>query len=617
MHRRIRGRRCARSRSDCAPSPTAASVTGCCGTSVVKRGVVGRLEDLPHPEVSFNYQGQLDQVLPEDALFGPAGEARGPQRSPRAARTYRLDVGGAVAGGQLQVLFGYSGDLYHRSTIERLAERFVASLRSLIAHCRSVVEREAAVYTPSDFPLARLDGEVLDRILGGEWGIEDLYPLSPLQEGLVFHSLYAPGSGVYLSQLLCRLSGEVDERAFEEACRRVVMNHPVLRTSFRWEGLERPLQVVHGRVAVGLRREDWRGLPVGERESRLAELLRTDRQAGFDLSRAPLMRWTLIRTGEQEHEFLWSHHHVLLDGWSFSAIAGEFLACYEALRSGREPEPARHLPYRQYIAWLERQDSAATEQYWRQALAGFDEPTSLASIGRHGSEPSGSFACEARLSAALTGELSAQARRHRLTLNTLTQGAWGVLLGRYSRQPDVVFGATVSGRPPDLPGVDAMVGLFINTLPVRLAVSGETPVLAWLEDLQRRQVELRQYEHSPLVQVRSWSEVPHGRDLFESILVFESYPREAAMRREGLSLRVAEVRSFEQTSYPLTVTAAPGEELLLSIDSDRSYFDEVVVLRLVAHLHNLVESLASPPDEAGWRLSDLPLLSAAERHQLL
>ncbi|HSS48320.1 MAG TPA: condensation domain-containing protein, partial [Thermoanaerobaculia bacterium] len=568
-------------------------------------------------EVSFNYLGQFDQVLGDEALFRAAEEPSGPARSPRAEQRSLLGLTAAVANGQLRLDWAYSENLHRRETIEEWAQRYLAELRSLMSHCRGVLAGRQGKYTPSDFSLAGLGMADLDRILGAEWGIEDVYPLSPLQEGLLFHSLYAPGSVVYLSQLLCRLEGGVDEPAFEEACRRVVMNHSTLRTSFRWEGLERPLQVVHGQVEVVLRHEDWRGLPALGRESRRAELLRTDRRAGFDLARAPLMRWTLIRTGEHDYEFLWSHHHILLDGWSFSAIAGEFLAGYEALRSGREPEPARHLPYRQYIAWLERKDSAASEQYWRQALAGFTEPTSLAALGRHGSGPRGSFAYEARLSPSMTAALSAQARRHRLTLNTLTQGAWGVLLGRYSAQQDVVFGATVSGRPPDLPGVDAMVGLFINTLPVRLAVPGQTPVLSWLEDLQRRQAELRQYEHSPLVQVQSWSEVPRGRELFDSILVFENYPREAAMRREGLSLRVAEVRSFEQTSYPLTVTAAPGEEMVLSIDSDRVYFDEVVVLRLVAHLRNLVESLASPPDEAGWRLSDLPLLSAAERHQLL
>ncbi|HSF42700.1 MAG TPA: amino acid adenylation domain-containing protein [Thermoanaerobaculia bacterium] len=579
--------------------------------------VTALLERMPHPQVSFNYQGQLDQILAEDSLFKRTGEARGPQRSLRAARTYLLEVGGAVALGQLRVQFSYSGNLYHRSTIERLAGQFASRLRSLIAHCRSVIEREAG-YTPSDFPLARLGQGTLDRILGTEWGIEDLYPLSPLQEGLIFHSLYAPGSGVYVSQLLCRLVGPVDELAFEEACRRVVMNHSILRTSFLWQDLDRPLQVVHGRVAVAVRSEDWRHLPPQERESRLAELLRADREAGFDLSQAPLMRWALIRTGEQEHQFLWSHHHILMDGWSFSAVAGEFLACYEALRSGREPELARHPPYRNYIAWIEQQDLADAEQYWRRALEGFVEPTSLASIRRPDSSgPRGSIGHGARLSPAVTAALSAQARRHRLTLNTLTQGAWGVLLGRYSGQDDVVFGVTGSGRPPDLPGVDSMVGFFINTLPVRLEVSGQTPVLAWLEDLQRRQVEQRQYEHSALVQVQSWSEVPHGRDLFESILVFENYPREAAMQREGLSLGVAQVRSFEQTNYPLTVSAAPGEQMALSIDAERTHFDEIVVQRLFEHLRNLVEGLAFPADEASWRLSDLPLLSEAERHQLL
>ncbi len=576
-----------------------------------------RLAEMPWPEVSFNYLGQFDQVLPGDSLFIQAGEPAGPPRSPRARRVHRLDVVGMVAGGRLRIDWGYGGHRLQRTTVERLAERFGTRLREVIAACRSAVARRVGSYTPADFPLAGLDRQGLEALLGGEWGVEDVYPLSPLQEGILFHALYNPGSGVYLGQVLSRLRGALDADAFAAACRRLVADHPILRTSFHWRGSGRPLQVVHGAVEVEIAREDWRRLPAEEQRQRLDELTRADRERGFDLSRAPLMRWTLIRTGEEEHRLLWSHHHILLDGWSFSSVAGEMLSAYGELSRGAEPRLPVRRPYRDYIAWLAGRDRSGDEQHWRRALAGWLEPTALPA-GRESGGPAAEAGSQlARLGGAETEILQAQARRHRLTLNTFVQGAWGFLLGRYSGQDDVVFGTTVSGRPADLPGVESMVGLFINTLPVRLSAAETGLLLPWLEELQARQAEVRQHEHSSLVEIQGWSEVPRGLALFESILIFENYPREESMREGGGELGVAEVRAMEQTSYPLTVSAVPGEDMALAIEYDTARFDGATVHRMLSHFRNLLAGMAAAPLDAGRRLADLPLLSAAERHQLL
>ncbi len=326
-------------------------------------------------QVSFNYLGQFDQVLSDLALFSPAAEASGAVCSPEAQRRYVLDVLGLIAGGRLRVDWLYSENLHRRTTVEQMAAEFLERLRELIAHCLSP---EAGGYTPSDFPLAGLGQGELDRLLGSERQIEEVYRLSPLQEGILFETLYTPDSGVYIEQLSCRFRGDLDMAALQGACRKVVDHHPVLRTSFHWQELDRPFQVVHGSVDVELEYEDWSGVSPAEQEQRLRHLLRTDRQRGFDLSRAPLMRWKLIRTGASEHWFLWTHHHILLDGWSAAALTAEFLACYEALREGVEPRLQRRLPYRDYIAWLQRQDLVRAEQFWRRALAGWTEPTILA-----------------------------------------------------------------------------------------------------------------------------------------------------------------------------------------------------------------------------------------------
>ncbi|MES1244270.1 MAG: amino acid adenylation domain-containing protein [Acidobacteriota bacterium] len=406
----------------------------------------------------------------------------------------------------------------------------------------------------------------------------------------------------------------MDAEALEQACRWTLESHGVLRTSFHWQELDRPLQVVHGHPEVVLERQDWRGLPA---ERRLEELQSADRQRGFDLSRAPLMRWTLARTGETEHWLLWSQHHLLLDGWSLSAVTGSLLEAYRALRSGREPRAERRRPYRDYIAWLESRDLSETESFWRRTLAGWTEPTPLPESP---TRQTGRGRRDLRLSADASARLQAQARAHQLTLNTLVQAAWGLLLGRMAGVDDAVFGATVSGRPAELPGVETMVGLFINTLPVRLRLDSSA-LLPWLRELLSSQAELRQHEHSPLVKVQAWSEVPRGRALFESILVFENYPIDAAMREAGggeNGLGIVEVLSREQTNYPMTLDVSPAAELMLALNFDRSRFDDASVIRMLGHLESLLSGMAKALEAGGEvSLSALPLLKEAERHQLL
>ncbi|MES1244271.1 MAG: amino acid adenylation domain-containing protein [Acidobacteriota bacterium] len=569
------------------------------------------------PEIGFNYLGQLDQALPEGSLFTIAPEPAGAAVSPKAQREHRLDVNAAVAGGRLRVDWIYSTALHRRETVEAWAGRFLVHLRELIDHARSRTARRIGGYTPSDFPLARLDQAALDRLVGSEWGIEEIHPLSPLQEGMLFETMFAPGSGVYVEQLLCRIEGDLDAEALERACRWTLESHGVLRTSFHWQELGRPLQVVHGEPEVVLERQDWRGLPPENVEDRLAELERADRLRGFDLSRAPLMRWTLVRTGEAEHWLLWSQHHLLLDGWSLSAVTGNLLEAYRALRSGREPRAERRRPHRDYIAWLESRDLSETESFWRRTLSGWSEPTPLPESPIR---KTGRGRRELRLPVVESARFQAQARAHQLTLNTLVQAAWGLLLGRMAGTEDVVFGATVSGRPAELPGVETMVGLFINTLPVRLRLDSSA-LLPWLRELLSSQAELRQHEHSPLVKVQAWSEVPRGRALFESILVFENYPIDAAMRQGGggeNGLGIVEVRSREQTNYPMTLDVSPTAELMLALNFDRSRFDEASVGRMLGHLESLLTGMTRALEAGGdAALSALSLLNDAERHQLL
>ena len=445
--------------------------------------------------------------------------------------------------------------------------------------------------------------------------IEAVYELSPMQQGMLFESIYRPESGVYVEQMYGTLRGDLDVEAFRRAWQAVLDRHTILRTSFAWKKLDRVLQVVQRQVELPFTAEDWRVLSPAEQAARLDAQLNEERRRGFNLAQAPLMRVALLHTADDAYTFVWSHHHILLDGWSLPLLLKEVFAYYEAFSRGQTLELAPPRPYRDYIAWLKKQDMAAAEAYWRKTLAGFTAPTPLAvddlPVAGNGAAHS---ELEIRVSHEVTGTLEALARQHHLTLSTLVQGAWALLLSRYSGEDDVVFGLTVSGRPADLPGAESMVGLFINTLPVRVRISNEQPVIDWLKALQAQTVEMRQYEYSPLVEVQRWSDVEPGQPLFNSILVFENYPLDEAVLMQRGGLRVEDVHNIEQTEFPLTVVSAPGEELPLKISYDAQRFSADTILRMLGHLETLLEGIAADPRQA---VGVLPLLPHAEQQQIL
>jgi amino acid adenylation domain-containing protein/non-ribosomal peptide synthase protein (TIGR01720 family) len=578
--------------------------------------VRAQLAGLPAAEVSFNYLGQFDQALPESSPWHLRwGEPTGRSHSPRGERRHRLTVIGMVSEDRLQLTWVYSENLHQRSTIERLAEEFVAALAGLIAQCQSP---EASSVTPSDFPRARTNPRDLDQLISqvSAADIEDVYELSPMQEGMLFHTLVAPKAAAYFVQRSGHLHGELDVAAFQEAWRQLVARHSVLRTSFHWEELEKPLQVLHRSVRLPFEQLDWRELSTAEQEARVNAYLEADRARGFDLAQAPLMRLTLIHLADNLHHLVWSNHHLLLDGWSMPVLLKELLDRYEALRAGRTLPMERSRPYGDYIGWLQRQDMAAAERFFRQSLQGFTAPTPLA-VGRSGESISAHVEGHAEeqlyLTAGATATLKQFAQEQRLTLNTLVQGAWALLLCRYSGEQDVLFGATVSGRPAELRGVESMVGLFINTLPVRVRVPEHLPLLLWLRQLQAQQLELMRYDYAPLVSVQGWSDIPRGMPLFESLLVFENYPVDAAAQHRR-SLEFRDFRGFERTNYPLTLIVVPGDKMRLRVSYDRSRFEAETMVRLLGHLQVLLETMAARPQEHVGRL---PLLTKPEQHQLL
>ncbi len=454
--------------------------------------------------------------------------------------------------------------------------------------------------------------------------IEAVYPLSPMQQGILFHTLQEPDTPFYFEQRVFHLEGEVNGDSLRRAWQKIMERHAVFRTAFPHLG--RNAQVVFRNVTLPLGKLDLSDLPVQEQEQRFQIYLQEDLQQGFELSKPPLMRITLVQMSSTSFRFVWSFHHVLLDGWSSLLALQEMAAYYGAYIQGRDLEAQCPPPYQEYIAWLQRQDSKAAENFWRQTLDGFDTPTPLPMDHLSGLGPGNERSeQDLRLSRSLTRELQQFARKHRLTLNTLVQGAWAILLGRFSGEPEVVFGTTVSGRPPEIPGIQGMVGLFINTLPTRVRFQPGDRVIPWLCNLQAEQAKAQHYGFLPLVEIISRSKVARGVPPFDSILVFQNYPLNAfeqfssyhslsASSHKALPFKIQGSRSTTTLNYGVGFIVWAGEQILLRLHYDRSRFTAASIERMLGHLQALLEEMAQAPE---GRVSELPIMSAAERRQVL
>ncbi|MGR4043979.1 condensation domain-containing protein, partial [Pseudomonas sp. 910_21] len=562
------------------------------------------LAALAVPRITFNYLGQFDGSFDEQqAWFVPANEAKGDDQSLQAPLGNWLTLNGQVYGGELSLGWNFSQAMFDTTTIQRLADEYAQELQALIEHCSQPEHRGA---TPSDFPLAGLNQQQLDRLPLALAKVEDLYPLSPMQQGMLFHTLYQEEGGDYINQLRVDVDG-LDPERFRQAWQATIERHDILRSGFLWQGeLPAPIQVVYKQVSPECAEHDWRSTQ--QAPQALDALAATERQRGFDLAVAPLLRLTLVRTGEQRYHLIYTNHHILMDGWSNSQLLGEVLQRY----AGQLPQ---HLTgrYRDYIAWLQRQDATLSEHFWKQQLQGLDEPTRLAQAIATGArapleEGHGSHGCT--LDEVQTRSLGEFARQQKVTVNTLVQAAWLLLLQRCTGQDTVVFGATVSGRPAELKGVEQQIGLFINTLPVVAAPRPQLSVSDWLQAVQERNLALRDFEHTPLYDVQRWAGLG-GEALFDNILVFENYPvSEALEKGSPAQLQFGAVGNHEQTNYPLTLSVFVAERLSFDYSYSCQHFSGAVIRQLAEGLQHLLLAMIGNP---GQCLGDLSLLSDGQR----
>ncbi|WP_313301522.1 non-ribosomal peptide synthetase [Pseudomonas sp.] len=573
---------------------------------------------LPQARITFNYLGQFDQQFAEDALLLPLDAPAGLAHDADAALPNWLSVDGQVYGGALQLRWTYSGERYEHSTIAGLADAYRLELLALIKHC---LADGNGSFTPSDFPLAHLTQEQIDQLPVAPACIEDVYPLTPMQEGMLLHTLLEPGTGLYYMQDRYRINSALDPARFAQAWQAVVARHEALRASFSWNAGQTMLQIIHKPGHTEVDYQDWRELDDAAQEARLQALHQQEREAGFDLLREAPFHLRLIRVADARYWFMMSNHHILIDAWCRSLLMNDFFELYEALGEGRAaqlPAPPR---YRDYIGWLQRQDLAEARHWWQTNLAGFERATALPSDRplRHDHAGDGMRVgdCYTRLEVSDGVRLRELAQAHQLTVNTFAQAAWALVLARYSGERDVAFGVTVAGRPVSMPHLQRTVGLFINSIALRVQLPqpGQLcSVRQWLQELLERNMELREYEYLPLVAIQDCSELPKGQPLFNSLFVFENAPVETAVLDHAQHLNASSDSGRTHTNFPLTAVCYPGDDLGLHLSFDQRYFDYPTVERLLAEFKRLLLALVHGFD---GQVSALPLLGEAEQRFVL
>ncbi|WP_054920431.1 non-ribosomal peptide synthetase [Pseudomonas sp. NBRC 111138] len=575
---------------------------------------------LPSAQVTFNYLGQFDQSFGTDALFHPLEESAGLAHDPDAPLPNELSIDSQVYGGELVLRWTFSRERHDQQVIRDLAEAYLGELHSLIAHC---LQDDAGGLTPSDFPLARLTQVQLDALPVPASAIEDVYPLTPMQEGLLLHTLLEPGTGLYYMQDRYRINSALDPERFAQAWQAVIARHEALRASFCWNVGEDMLQVIHKPGSTPIEYLDWSADPQDQQEPRLQALLKAEREAGFDLLNQAPFHLRLIRVGEARYWFMMSNHHILIDAWCRSLLMNDFFDIYTALGEGRDAQLATPPRYRDYIAWLQRQDLNEARQWWQQNLQGFERATPIPSdrpfLREHAGGSGGMVVgdCYTRLDARDGAQLRELAQAHQLTVNTFAQAAWALVLRRLSGDRDVLFGVTVAGRPVDMPEMQRTVGLFINSiaLRVKLPEDGQTcSVRQWLSALLDSNMQLREYEYLPLVTIQEHSELPKGQPLFDSLFVFENAPVEVSVLDRAQSLNATSDSGRTHTNFPLTAVCYPGDDLGLHLSYDQRYFDESTVQGMLAEFKRLLLALVQ-----GFHgdMAELALIGEQEREFLV
>ncbi|MFJ8314263.1 MULTISPECIES: amino acid adenylation domain-containing protein, partial [unclassified Streptomyces] len=568
------------------------------------------------PQIGFNYLGRFPVAGSGDTAHWPAvpgATVLGSGADRNRPVPHALEVNALTEdrpdGPRLVAFWSWPDAVFTEADVRELAEGWFTALRTLATYA---AEAGAGGLTPSDLPLVTLGQAEIEELEARHTttGVADVLPLSSLQEGLLFHALYTADDNsvdVYNTQIVLHLDGELDGQALKAAGQVLLERYPNLRAGFVQAGSGRTVQIIARHVELPWSQVDLTALHGDRQHQRLEQLLDEDRVRRFDMTSAPLLRFTLVRLATGRHVLAFTSHHILFDGWSLPLIIGELFTLYRREDPALPPAPA----FKDYLEWLTTQDHDAARGAWSEALAQLEEPTRIAPLDSN-REPVLPEQVSIELSEEFTAAATAAARTAGLTLNTLLQGAWAVLLSQMTGKQDVVFGATVSGRPAELAGVESMIGLFINTLPVRARLDPAEPLTGLLSRIQDQQSALIGHQHVQLADIQRTTGLG---ELFDTAVVFENYPLDGkAFAELAPGIRISNAEGRDATHYPFSLTVFPGPRLTLELSYRPDVFGRKDVEQSAGRLQRILETLVASP---GTRVGAVDTLDAEEREVLL
>jgi len=572
------------------------------------------------PEIQFNYLGDFGAAIgsEKDKNFFEFSEGTVGSLidSKNADDSILLDISGIIISGELNMSVGYSGTVFSEQTIGKFIQSYQHHLEQLIT---TLAEKKEKQLTPSDLTFKKLSYQELLAI-NADNNLEDVYELSPLQQGLYYHWQVDRSSPMYFQQFAYTLNAEnLDIKLVEQAFNQLISRYSILRTFFTNNYGGTPLQIVNKVVTPDFSFEKTENNKALSVEEQLEEIKKKDRSNGFDFEKPSLMRLKVVEIAKDKYTFIWSHHHILMDGWCISILISDFTTILKALLTNQVASLAEPIQYSSYIDWLSQVDKEVSLEYWNTYLDGLKSVTAVPF--KENKEQTAKFEIKEQV-LDIRGEVYDKVvqfcKETDVTLNVFTQGVWGYLLSRYNNTNDAVFGSVVSGRPGDLLGFEDMIGLFINTIPVRLQYTNEDTPKSLFRKLQAEAIESIDHHHVNLAEVQSQSEF--GMDLINSLMVFENYFVHAIDEiiqsddNDSQKITVEEVSVFELTNYDFTIIIDTSSSLKLQFKYDESVYNSAAIANLATHFSNLVNSFIA---EDNTLLGQIDYVTEAEKQQVL
>lgn len=573
-------------------------------------GKMPELQTLDYePALSFNYLGQFEQSESIDNLLHFADEPSGQAIHQAFPRQHALDISAMIVQDQFQLTVYFNPGLHQAETIFNVTENIQHALIDIISHCKahSLSEKTPADFSLVPFTLASYCEFLSHEQLNAE-DIDDIYPLSPMQQGLLFESLYQRQDNSYMIQTRYQLNGDLNQQIFSQSWHQLCQRHAILRTAFVHDQLQQPLQIVFKKHAPFLQYFDLTALTPEQQKSRCDDVISQDFQQGFDLGHHSLMRVSILQLTATHSQIIWSYHHIILDGWCLGIIYKDLIAIYTALLQQLKLPPLPSTDYANYIVWLNAQNPQQALDFWQQYLSNYEQLATLPKLKtadpEHAIEHSDCY-----FELANTKAITLLCNRLGVTLNTLIQCVWGILLSRYNNTRDVVFGAIVSGRPPTLTGAEQILGLFINVIPVRICYDQQQSFIDLLQQLQTTALTSESYHYLPLTEIQNLSDIA----LFDHLMIFENYPlskvAEQQQKNSAVDWSIDDVQVHDRTHYDFDITVIPGECLSMVFSFNAQVYSQQQIKQTQHHFLTLLDDLINSPDQA---LTQAKILTKAE-----